>query len=46
MKFHSFEQLQKTHDVPVRSRIGQLLGSVAAAIAIFSGLLMLMPLAT
>ena len=46
MKFHSFEELRKRHHIPSSSPVGRFLFSVAIAMALFSGLLMLMPLAT
>ncbi len=46
MNFHSFEQLRKRHHIPSSSPVGRFLFSVAIAMTLFSGLLMLMPLAT
>jgi hypothetical protein len=46
MKFHSFEQLRRRYHIPSSSPVGRFLFSVAIAMALFSGLLMLMPLAT
>jgi hypothetical protein len=46
MNFHNFEQLRKRHHMPSSSPVGRFLFSVAIAIALFSGLLMLMPLAS
>jgi hypothetical protein len=45
MKFHSFEQLRKIHHIPRGSPVGRFLFSVAVAMALFGGLLMLMPIA-
>lgn len=46
MKFHSFEQLRQHYHISSGSPVGRFLLSVAIAMALFSGLLILMPLAT
>lgn len=45
MKFHSFEELREHHGIPSSSPVRRFLFSVAIAIALFIGLLMLTPLA-
>jgi hypothetical protein len=45
MHFHSFEQLRKIHSIPRSSPVKRFLFSVGIAVALFSGVLMLMPLA-
>ena len=45
MHFHSFEQLRKIYYIPRSSPVKRFLFSVGIAVALFSGVLMLMPLA-